>query len=98
MAKRPTNRRYAEEFKRDAVALVRSSGRPIVEVARELGVTDTSLGSWVREAAKHDSPEDNKAAEVAAQDARETARLRKRDRELEREIEILKRLTAYLGA
>jgi len=41
--------RYAEEFRRDAVALVRSSGRPIVEIARELGINDTRLGNWVRD-------------------------------------------------
>lgn len=45
MAKRPTNRRYPDEFKADAVALLRSSGKPIAQVAEELGVTDTSLGS-----------------------------------------------------
>ncbi len=95
MAKRPTNRRYSEEFKRDAVALLRSSGRPIVEVARELGITDTSLGSWAREAAKNDTPEQKKATDDAAADAREAARLRKRVRQLEEEIEILKRFTAY---
>lgn len=95
MAKRPTSRRYTEEFKRDAVALLRSSGRPIADVARELGVTDTSLGNWAREAAKNDSPERRAAAEEAAVEAREAARLRKRVRELEDEIEILKRFTAY---
>jgi len=47
-AERPTNRRYSDEFKADAVALLRRSGRPICEVARELGVTDTSLGTWAR--------------------------------------------------
>ncbi|MET8331995.1 transposase, partial [Streptomyces sp. NPDC005181] len=31
-------KRYTSEFKRDAVALVRSSGRNVTEVARELGV------------------------------------------------------------
>ena len=91
MVKRPTNRRYSEEFKRDAVALLRSSGKPIAEVARELGVTDTSLGNWAREAARSDGP----AAAAGVDDAREAARLRKRVRELEEEIEILKRFTAY---
>ncbi|MEU6005895.1 transposase [Streptomyces sp. NPDC047453] len=31
------SRRYTEDFKRDAVALVRSSSRTVTEVARELG-------------------------------------------------------------
>jgi transposase len=35
--------RYTEEFKRDAVALVRSSGRTVTEVARELGVSAEGL-------------------------------------------------------
>lgn len=88
MGKGPTTRRYSDEFKRDAVALYRSSGRPIKEVARELGISDTSLGTWVREAEK-DAP----AAEVES--AKEEARLRKRIRELEEEIDILKRFTRY---
>jgi transposase len=88
MGKGPTTRRYTDEFKRDAVALYRSSGRPIKEVARELGISDTSLGTWVKEAEK-DAP----VAEVES--AKEEARLRKRIRELEEEIEILKRFTRY---
>jgi transposase len=88
MGKGPTTRRYTDEFKRDAVALYRSSGRPIKEVARELGISDTSLGTWVRESEKN-AP----AGEVES--AKEEARLRKRIRELEEEIEILKRFTRY---
>lgn len=42
-----SRRRFPEEFKRDAVEIVRSSGRPIAEVARELGIYDSSLGNWV---------------------------------------------------
>ena len=37
------------EFKRDAVELVRTSGRPIAEIARELGIYDSTLGNWVRQ-------------------------------------------------
>ncbi|WP_406356989.1 transposase [Streptomyces sp. NBC_01635] len=43
------SRRYTEEFKRDAVALVRSSGRTVTEVARELGVSAEGLRNWVRQ-------------------------------------------------
>ncbi|MEU6524965.1 transposase [Streptomyces sp. NPDC046924] len=41
------SRRYTEEFKRDAVALVRSSGRAVTEVARELGVSAEGLRNRV---------------------------------------------------
>lgn len=81
-------RRFTDEFKRDAVALYRRSGRTIKEIAKELGISDTSLGTWVKQAQK-DAP----VEEVNS--AREEARLRKRIRELEEEIEILKRFTRY---
>ncbi|MGW2090089.1 transposase [Streptomyces sp. NPDC001880] len=37
------SKRYTAEFKRDAVALVRSFGRTVTEVARELGVSPEGL-------------------------------------------------------
>ncbi|RQW85330.1 hypothetical protein DKL51_28770 [Micromonospora globispora] len=37
-----------EEFRRDAVDLVRSSQRPINQVARELGMSHETLRNWVR--------------------------------------------------
>ena len=46
---RRPRRRFSEEFKRDAVELVRTSGRPIAQVARDLGVGDSTLGNWVRQ-------------------------------------------------
>ncbi|MGW4823112.1 transposase [Streptomyces sp. NPDC004227] len=42
------SRRYTEEFKRDAVALVRSSGKSVTEMAQERGVSDEGLRSWVK--------------------------------------------------
>ena len=44
-----TRRGFTAEFKRDAVELVRSSGRPIAQIARELGIYDSTLGNWVRQ-------------------------------------------------
>ena len=46
---RRTRRRFSEEFKRDAVEIVRTSGESIAGVARELGIYDSSLGSWIRQ-------------------------------------------------
>ncbi|MGW1506059.1 transposase [Streptomyces mirabilis] len=43
-------KRYSEEFKRDAIALVASSGRTVTEVARELGISSESLQGWVKKA------------------------------------------------
>jgi transposase len=83
-------RRYSEEFKRDAVALWRRSGKSIAEVARELGVNDMSLGLWIKK-----SDDSSPMSEEEGADRAEAARLRKRIKELEEEVEILKRFTAY---
>ncbi|MGW1365454.1 transposase [Streptomyces chartreusis] len=39
-------KRYTEEFKRDAIALVDSTGKTVTAVARELGVSSESLRGW----------------------------------------------------
>jgi transposase len=46
---RRARRRFSAEFKRDAVELVRATGRPITEVAGELGIYDSTLGNWVKQ-------------------------------------------------
>ncbi len=42
-------RKFSDEFKRDAVEIVRTSGKPIRQVANELGTYDPTLGNWVRQ-------------------------------------------------
>ncbi|TDD34933.1 transposase [Saccharopolyspora elongata] len=44
--------KFSDEFKRDAVELVRSSGCPINQVARELGMSHKTLRSWVKAAGR----------------------------------------------
>jgi transposase len=88
---------YTEEFRRDAADLVLSSGRPTVEVARELGINDTTLGNWVR--AERDRGGIGKGTAVKDEPGQspeeENKRLRKRVAELEKEREILKRFAAF---
>lgn len=43
------SRQYPEEFKRDADALVHSSGKAVTEVARQLGVSAEGLRNWVNQ-------------------------------------------------
>jgi transposase len=40
--------KYPEKFRRDALELVRSSGRSIADVARSLGINEGTLSNWVR--------------------------------------------------
>jgi transposase len=83
--------KYSEQFRRDAVELVRSSDRPLAQVARELGVNHETLRNWVKIADRLEvTPPD-----AAAQD--EVRALRKRVAELELEKEILRKAAAYFA-
>lgn len=44
---------YTAEFKREAVRLDQTSGKPIAQAARELGISDTSIHQWRKELAEH---------------------------------------------
>ncbi|MEV6318750.1 transposase [Streptomyces sp. NPDC051776] len=59
------SKRHSEEFKRDAIALARSSSKTVTEVARDLGVSPESLRGWVKRA-RIDRGEDGAAALTSA--------------------------------
>src|SRR6266571_6963866 len=42
---------YTREFKVEAVQLVKSSGKPMSQVARELGISDSALYHWSKQLA-----------------------------------------------
>jgi transposase len=46
---------YTQEFKREAVRLAQTSGKPITQIARELGISDASIHQWRKELAEHGS-------------------------------------------
>src|SRR3954453_17388252 len=86
-------KRYTEEFKRDAIALVDSSGKTVTAVARELGISSESLRGWYRKA-KADRGEGT-PGELSSAEREELQRLRRENREQQQTIEILKRATAF---
>ena len=88
---RRSRRQFTAEFKRDAVDLVRATGRPIAEIARELGIYDSTLGNWVRQDRIDHGEQDGLSSD-------EQARLRALEREnakLRMERDLLKRTVAF---
>ena len=71
---------YTPEFKREAVRLAQTSGKPIAQVARELGISDTSIHQWRKELTEHSSQAFPGSGHQTAQEE-EVRRLK---RELER--------------
>ncbi len=91
-SERRSRRKFTDEFKADAVALVEESGGQIAKVAKELGIYDSSLGNWVRQAREE---------AAGAPTPEERAEIRDLKRELERvtrERDILGKATAYFSA
>jgi len=87
-----SRRKFTEEFKAEAVAMVEASGGEIAKVARELNIHDSSLGNWVRQARER--------AE-GAPSVDERGEIRELKRELERvrrERDILGKAVAYFSA
>jgi transposase len=44
---------YTREFKEEAVRLAQTSGKPITQMARKLGISDTLIHQWRKELAQH---------------------------------------------
>ncbi len=88
---RRTRRKFSDEFKRDAVEIVRTSGESIAGVARELGIYDSSLGSWVRQDQINRGERDG----LSSAEALELSELRRENARLGMERELLKRAVAF---
>ena len=91
---RPT--KYAPEFRREAVELVKSSDRPIAEIARSLGITDSTLHNWLkadREAVARAADPDG----LSESERDELRRLRKEVMDLRTDREILRKAAAYFA-
>jgi transposase-like protein len=87
-------KRYSPEFKEQAARKVVDNSLPIAQVARELGINDTTLGFWVKAYRKKldgqplplDMPQEERIRE-----------LERRNRELEMENTFLKKAAAYFA-
>ncbi|GHO89467.1 transposase [Dictyobacter formicarum] len=48
-----TTRTYTKEFKLEAVHLVQTSSKPMIQIARDLGIADSTLHHWCKQLTEH---------------------------------------------
>ena len=95
MLEKKSRNQYSDEYKSEAVRLLKDSGKPVSQIARELGVNANMLHRWARE---------ERAAGVAGNtrsgvkaDQEELARLRRELARVTAERDFLKRAAAYFA-
>ena len=81
------------EFRRRAVELARLGEKPISQIAKDLGIAESGLRRWMKQADIDEGKKDGLTYDERA----ELVRLRREKRVLEMEVEILKRASAYFA-
>jgi transposase len=84
---------YPEEFRREAVGLIRSGQRSLAEASESLGVSQQTLRNWLKQA----DVDAGVAAGVTGEEREELRRLRRENRVLREEREILKKAAAFFA-
>ena len=90
-----TRRRFTDAFKSEAVRLTRESGRPVAQVARELGISDNVLYRWRSEQQQVEAQGRTRQAVRAERD--ELTRLTRENETLRRERDFLRRAAAFFA-
>ena len=88
-----TNSAYPPEFRREAIRLVRASDKehPIPGIAREIGVSDGTLRSWVNQ----DEIDEDEREGLTTEEKEELRKLRREVKTLRQEKEILRKMTVF---
>ncbi len=84
---------FPQEFKRDVVAVARSSGLTQAQVARDFGISEHSVARWVKQA----NIDDGQVESATSVEQAQLVALRRRARVFEQEVEILRRAAAFFA-
>jgi transposase len=93
--KKRTRRTHSREFKADTVQLVRTGGKGASQVARDLGLADSLVRTWVAQAEVDDGK--GHPGALTTVEKEELSRLRKEVKVLRMEREILKRAATFFA-
>lgn len=92
---RRVRRVFTEEFRAGAVRLVLDEGKTVGSVARDLDLTPSALGNWVRHARADRTR--GKSGGLTSAERVELSQLRKENRQLRMERDILKKAAAFFA-
>lgn len=95
MGRRRARRKFSAEYKAEVVELIRTSGRSIGAIAKEMDLTETCVREWVRQAEVDAGRGPKGALTTAERD--ELSRLRQENRTLRMEREILRKAAAFFA-
>lgn len=87
-------RSYTDEFKAGAVRLVLDEGKTVAQVARDLDLTQSAFGGWVKQA-RADRTKGKTG--LTTEERAELAQLRKENRQLKMERDLLKKWAAFFA-
>jgi transposase-like protein len=87
-------RPHPPEFRQRAVELARLREKPVAQIAEDLGISDSCLRNWMRQA---DLDEGRRDDGLSTAEREELVRLRRELRVAKPEVEILKRAAAYFA-
>jgi len=86
-------RSFTPEFKAHTVELVRTSGKSVGEICRDLDLTETAVRRWVAQADVDAGRRDG----LTTAEREELARLRRENRVLRDERDVLKKAAAFFA-
>jgi transposase len=86
-----SRRKFSKEFKTETVALIRSSAKPIAQICRDMGLSESTVQRWVAQA-EVDAGQRNGLTTVERE---ELSRLRREIRVVSEERDVLAKAIAF---
>jgi len=86
---------FTPEQRAEAVRIVEQSGKPITQVAREMGIGESTLNKWVNQVQRAQKTEPQ--ASLTSQERQELVQLRREVKRLQMERDFLKKAAAFFA-